>query len=331
MSIQKNQKQWFPVCLMTIIMSSLAGCGQKTAAVHAPAGTTKPLRQTVNAVDAGDGDYEAGALRAKVEANPADLNARLELARHYQRAGYPEIAIEHCRLACERAPESAEAHVALARMLREDRRPGEGAKVLEKFAAMHEKSVQAWAWLGLLEDEAGDWKAGEAAHRKAVALEPGRDDLRNNLGYCLLRQGRNEDAAAEFREAMRINPQSLIARDNLGLALAGNPKEAVLNWQSVADPATAHNNLAVVLIEAGKYAEARQEIEVALSYDREHAAALSNLSLISRLDGKASEIPAKRRETRLARMHAAWRRMWGQKPPAEEAGETNSGSSIALR
>jgi Flp pilus assembly protein TadD len=323
--MHNQQLRWREVCLSAALAAGLSGCAEKTAAI------SKPVRQTVNAVDAGDGDFEARTLRAKVEANPSDLKARLELARHYQRAGYPEIAIEHGRLACERAPESVEAHVALARMLREEHRPAEGAKELQKFAATHEKAVQVWGWIGLLQDEAGDWKAGEAAHRKAVELEPGRDDLRNNLGYCLLRQGRNEEAAAEFREAVRINPQSLIASDNLGLALAGNAKEAVLNWQSVADPATAHNNLAVALIEAGKYAEARQEIAVALGYDGRHAAALSNLQLIARLDGKAAEIPAKKPETRLARMKAAWRHLlWGENAP-EDKSQKESGNSIALR
>src|SRR6185312_5930158 len=134
---------------------------------------------------------------------------------------FPEIAIEHLRLACERAPESEEAHIALAKVLRESHRPAEAALTLRAFSESHSaaSSVEIWAWLGVLEDEAGDWKAGEAAHRKAVALAPRRDDLLNNLGYSLLGQGRKQEAADVFRQALQANPKSLIARDNLGTAL----------------------------------------------------------------------------------------------------------------
>ena len=111
--------------------------------------------------------------------------------------------------------------------------------------------------MGLLQDAAGEWKAGEAAHRKALALEPGRDDLHNNLGYCLLRQGRKKEALEEFREALKINPKSAMARNNLA-ARWREMKEAVQKLQSVTDPASAHNNMAAVLIKAGEYAEARR-------------------------------------------------------------------------
>ena len=149
-------------------------------------------RQAINAVDAGDGDYEVKMLRAKLDADPRDLNTRLELARRYQKLGFPEVAIEHCRLACERAPDSDEAHIALAKMLREQGRTAEGAKVLAEYSAKRDANVTVLAWLGLISDEAGELKAGEAAHRKALALAPGREDLHNNLGYCLLRQNMKE-------------------------------------------------------------------------------------------------------------------------------------------
>ena len=57
-----------------------------------------------------------------------------------------------------------------------------------------------------------------------------------------------------------------MARNNLGLALAnlGETDQAVANWQSASGPATAHNNLAAVLIEKGNYLSARKELEVAL-------------------------------------------------------------------
>lgn len=310
----------------------LSGCATHTAAAAAAPHTASPFeRQVRNAADAGEGDLEARQLRAKLDANPADTATRLQLADHYAKAGFPDIAVEHCRLACERAPESVDAHLALAKLLRQQEQAEEGATVLRRFAAAHGDDVEVEAWLGLLEDETGNWVAGEAAHRKAIALAPNRDDLHNNLGYCLLEQGRNADAAAEFRAALQLNPQSAVARNNLGLATAGNKTEAILNWQSVASPADAHNNMAAVLIEQGRYAEARREIDLALGYNRQHSAALNNLRLVSELDGKAAEVklPA-RTGTRFSRLRAAWRHFWSGGSQAGQDGG-NSGTTVASR
>ncbi|MES1257690.1 MAG: tetratricopeptide repeat protein [Acidobacteriota bacterium] len=290
-------------------------------------------QQIVNAVRAGDGDYELHTLRARLDANPLDLDARLEIAKRYQKLGYPEIAIEHGRLACERAPESEEAHLALAKMLRDAAKSAEGARMLAAYVTVNAAAgAGVWAWLGLLRDDTEDWKAGETAHRKALALAPGRDDLHNNLGYCLLRQGRREEAAAEFHAALKLHPHSVIAENNLALALTpdqtGN-KEPVAHLQAVADPATAHNNMAVALIEAGRYAEAHQEIDAALRYNRAHSAALNNLRLLSDLDGHPAEMQAPvRAEGRVARLVFAWHRLWGSSVAAGR-NTVDSGSTMA--
>ena len=73
-------------------------------------------------------------------------------------------------------------------------------------------------------------------------------------------QKKNDEAAGEFREALKLNPGSQMARNNLGIALAHSnaPAQAVASWQAASDPATAHNNLAAVWIEKGNYAEARE-------------------------------------------------------------------------
>lgn len=292
-------------------------------------------RQIVNAVDAGDGDYQLHVLRARLDANPLDLNARLELARRYQTLGFPEVAIEHGRLACERAPQSDEAHIALAKMLRDNAQAAKAGQMLAGYTEANPSAgAGVWAWLGLLRDDTEDWKAGEAAHRKALAMAPDRDDLHNNLGYCLLRQGRREEAAAEFHAALRLHPHSVISENNLALSItpdaAGN-KEAVGHLQSVADPASAHNNMAVALIEAGKYAEARQEIDLALRYNRTHSAALNNLRLLSDLDGHPAEIQSPvRAEGRWSRLVVGWRRLWGG-GVAAGGSTTDSGSALASR
>jgi Flp pilus assembly protein TadD len=282
----------------------------------------------VNAVYAGEGDFEARILRAKLDTDPSNVEARLALARHYQQRGFPDIALEHCRIACERSPGSVDAHIELAKMLRDQQRPQEGAEALAAFVDANSGDARAWAWLGVLRDEAGDPKAGEQAHRKAVALAPGRDDLLNNLGYSLLQQNRKTEAAEFFRAALKINPESAIARNNLGLAQADNAGEALLDWQAISGPAAAHNNLAASFIETGRYEDARLEIQRALTYDARYAPALNNLELISELDGKPAVVkPAVVKpvstasKNLLSRISARWRQ-WttgGDKQKTQEA------------
>jgi Flp pilus assembly protein TadD len=303
------------ICCLATLSVLMPACSTRRQTAHTPSAQQYAQdRQAINAIDAGDGDYEVKVLRARLDANPRDLETRLALARRYQSLGFPDVAIEHLRLACERAPDYDEAHVALARVLRDERRPAEGAEALEDYAKTRPSAgISVWAWLGLLHDAAGDPKAGEAAYRKALALAPNRDDLHNNLGFCLLLQNKKKEAAEEFRSALVLNPASVTATNNLAAALSeGSPKEALQRLESVADPATAHSNMAAVLIDAGRYDEARREIEIALSYNRQHTAALSNLALVSQMDGKPAEVKARTAasEGRWARTVHAWRHLW---------------------
>ncbi len=269
-------------------------------------------RQISNAVDAGEGDFAGRALRRKMAAEPGNLEVRLELIRHFATQGNHELAVEHARLALERFPGSAAIVLLQAKSLRSLALQSQAAGVLADFlTAYPEQDADYYSWLGIVYDEMKESAKAEKAHRHALALEPGRDSLHNNLGYSLLLQGKNEEAAQEFRTALKQNPRSEMARNNLGVALAGQPYEAILNWQSIADPATAHNNMAAILIEQGRYDEARREIDIALGYDRQHAAALNNLKLVSRLDGKPAILPIKPIQSKWGRFWVTFRRAAG--------------------
>jgi Flp pilus assembly protein TadD len=277
---------------------------QQTATPSTP---TVWERQIRNAADAGDGDYILKTIRARVAAEPENIAVRLELAKAYRERGYPEIALEVCRLAVARFPESADAQYALVRTLFEMKRPDDA---LATLAARPRDTAEYHTWVGLVRDSAGAWEAGEPAHRKAVELAPAQDVARNNLGYNLLMQKKNAEAAAEFREALRLNPASQVARNNLGLALASSDTaQAVSNWQTASDAAAAHNNLATVWIEKGNWAEARKELALALSYNKSHPAALRNAALLSQLDGKPAELQARSEETRWGRWKAGFKRL----------------------
>ncbi len=304
----------------------LCSCAHRTKLASAP-----PIRafdrQVTNAQDAGDGDILVKALRDNLIAHPDDLAVRLELGKAYQKRGYPELAIEHYRLAAAKFPKSAETQLLLAKGLRSEGRPFEAADTLEVFLDDHPQTLPKYSsWLGIMRDELGEWTRGEAAHRAALALSPTHDDLHNNLGYCLLMQGRKDEAAEEFRAALKVRPDSKLARNNLASALAAKPAEAVSNLQTGSDPATAHNNMAALLIEQNKYAEARKELELALGYNKVHSAALNNLKLISMLDGKPASVPAKAPQKRWVRLRHAWARAVSGREPGWPVAASQAGT-----
>jgi tetratricopeptide (TPR) repeat protein len=289
-------------------------CAHQTRVANAPAAPQPTVweRQIHNAKDGGDGDYQLNALRTRMAAEPDNIAVRLEIAKAYQDRGYPEVALEICRLAAARFPESGEVQLALVRGLREMNRRQEAVEGLEAFLKAHPQSGPSYAsWIGILHDEAGQWTLGEAAHRAALELAPAQDSLHNNLGYNLLMQKKSEEAAGEFREALRLNPASQVARNNLGLALANsNATQAIANWQAASDPAAAHNNLAAVWIEKGNYTEARKELNIALGYNRGLSAALKNMELVARLDGNAATLPGRASDTRWERWKAGFKRLF---------------------
>ena len=292
---------------LSLSCATSVSTGRNNAPKTPPPVAVSPFdRQVRNAHDAGDGDYQLSLLRQRVAAEPETVSPRLELAAAYRERGYPDVALEISRLAAARFPESGDAELSLVRDLHAMQQRTEAIASLQAFLKAHPRLAPEYeSWLGILLDESGQWASGEPHHRSAIELAPSTDSLHNNLGYNLLMQKKNAEAEAEFREALKLNPASQIARNNLGSALAaGNAAQAVDSFQAASDPATAHSNLAAVLIENGNYAEARRELDIALGYNKAHSAALKNLELVSRLDGHDATLPAPPAGTRWQRFKA---------------------------
>ena len=298
--------------MVPAVVLGTVGCARHTPKIATAPGAvpmTAFERQIRNAHDAGDGDYQLRVLRERVAAEPDSVPARLELIKGYQQRGYPDIALEMCRLTASRFPGSGEVELVLVGALRDLNQRNEAISSLQAFLGAHPQTTPAYSsWLGILYDETSQFSTGEAAHRKALELAPAQDSLHNNLGYNLLLQKKMGEAAAEFREALKLNPANETARNNLGLSLARQDanEQAVASWQSGGDPASAHSNLAAVLIEKGNFKEARKELQIALGYNKAHPAALKNLELVSRLDGSAATMPSSQTRTGWERWKAGF-------------------------
>ncbi len=306
---------------------SLSCVRQKQASVKLPANSQPVMeRQVRNAIEAGDGDLLIRELRRRMAAHPDEVNPRLELARHYRSLGFSELALEHYRLAAERFPQSGEVHLKLAKALREAGERAEAVQSLDGFLKRAPQTTPEFhSWLGILRDELGKWQQGEISHREAVALAPQAAYLHNNLGYNLLKQEKLAEAEAEFQSALKLQPRSEVARNNLGSAVASRGGEAIVHWQSVSDPASAHSNMAAWLIEQGQYVEARKELDIALGYNRTHAAALRNLELLSAVDGRPASIAFRPVSTTVQRVRSAVRRIFvSDRESKGNAGQTAS-------
>jgi Flp pilus assembly protein TadD len=283
--------------------------------------------QVNNAVDAGQGNLAMRELRRRLAADATDFDARMQIAKLYSQKGLPDLALEHYRLAAAQFPDSEVAALELAKTLREMEASGEALRAAQEFLTRHPHG--SWELLslkGILEDEQGRFSEAEAAYREALTLAPGRGAIHNNLGYNLLLQGRPADAADEFRRAIALDPKSEIAHNNLGVALASQKSfiaaEALSEWQRSSGPAAAHNNLAAVLMEQGRDAEARAELTAAIGFQRDFPEALANLKLLSERNGQPVTVPAIP-----PRRRPIWARVFGKRNSRPVQTETKDSSA----
>jgi Flp pilus assembly protein TadD len=237
------------------------------------------------------------------------------LARLYSERGLSDLALEHLRLASAQFPESAPVALALAKILREMGAPQEALKTVETSAKRQEPNWELLSLEGILEDEAGRLKDAESAYRKAVELEPARSSVHNNLGYNLLLQDQPKEAEAEFRKALEIDPHSQIAHNNLASALAATAQTGALAEleRGSTNNAVAHNNMGALLIEQGKYPEARKEIQEALALRQNLPEAMANLKL-TQIDGQPATLPIHKSRVNLwSHLTSGWDKLSGHK------------------
>lgn len=118
---------------------------------------------------------------------------------------------------------------------------------------------------------------------------------RNNLGASLLEQGKADEAIAEFRKAVALDPKYTAAQLNLAYAYDGQGRieEALAQYQTVIElePENlfAHNNLGVLYDKQGRYDEAIAAFERVLQIDSSNATALQNLENAKRNNGILQE------------------------------------------
>jgi Flp pilus assembly protein TadD len=146
---------------------------------------------------------------------------------------------------------------------------------------------------------------GEATrfYTAALALRPRSPGIHLNLGYVLVKDGRLDEAIAEFRRAIEIQPDFAAAHGNLGNALddKGDVDEAIAEYREAIrlklDSSKVHNNLGAALCDVKhQFAAAAVEFREAIRLKPDDAEVHHNLGVAMDGNGETDEAITEFRE-----------------------------------
>lgn len=161
--------------------------------------------------------------------------------------------------------------------------------------AATEKNYLAHDNRGLFLFKAGRIEEALADYRRSLAINPSYLNAHNNLGYALSQLGRPAEAIPEYRAALKTNSNHLEVRNNLANALSdvGQLAEAMEHYEFVLarrpDHVNALNGSAVVLAMQNRLADARARLEKSLQLDPANASACNNLGNVHSMLGQRDD------------------------------------------
>jgi protein O-mannosyl-transferase len=159
-------------------------------------------------------------------------------------------------------------------------------------------SSRAHCGVGLDFEHRGNFEAAAAQYAEAVRVNPTDAAAHNGLGTALSHQGNDAEAEAQHTEALRLDPRSVNAHYNLGVILSrrGKDVEAIAHYLKALrlDPffVDAHNNLGVILARQGRDTDATAQYAEALRLDPGSADAHNNLGVILSRQGRFEDAAA---------------------------------------
>jgi tetratricopeptide (TPR) repeat protein len=125
-----------------------------------------------------------------------------------------------------------------------------------------------------------------AEFRQSLRLNPASAPTLYNLGFALSARGRRDEAITALQDALRIDPDYAQAHNNLGalLQLGGQGDAALEHYRRAAalrpDNVESHTNLGQLLAIRGRAAEAAAQFSEALSLRGDNVQALAGLAWI---------------------------------------------------
>ncbi len=131
--------------------------------------------------------------------------------------GYYRMALQNAEAALKAAPESGEAHRAMAVALRRGAHADPVRRKEEVLLALDLEPGHPDNWYELW--RASGSAAADPAIKRALELDPSHCAARIDLGVILCEEGRHREALTQFQLALRGNPRNSLALYNAAMVL----------------------------------------------------------------------------------------------------------------
>lgn len=145
--------------------------------------------------------------------------------------------------------------------------------------------------LALAYAEQGEMLWAKWACYEAIRIDPGYRETRHKLGYILLDEGDFSGAIDQFSRLVESDPDDVLGRINLAIALAAVRRSAEAEHHFlevlIQEPGSpgAHYNYSLLLIQSGRNSEAIHHLQQALHARPDHAEAQQQLDLLREHSG----------------------------------------------
>jgi Flp pilus assembly protein TadD len=156
-----------------------------------------------------------------------------------------------------------------ARLAEHNKSPGEAIRQYNEALKVDQDHLPSLIGLARLYDRNGQFELAVEAYRKSISVAPDNAMAHNDLALCLARNGKNPEALSELRRATELEPTRKLYRNNLATILVDNGQfdAALAEMNAVHPPATAHYNVAFLLVRSGRETEARPYLYRAAQLD----------------------------------------------------------------
>ena len=220
-------------------------------------------------------DYAMIYARMASYLRPDHIDALLLGAELLDEVGQYDLAVEAYKQVPKGSPDYHAAELGRAEALRRAAKPDAAIEVLERLAVDYPDQAPVHSALGGLFRQQEDYTSAAAAYDRALELTPesGRNRwfLLYARGICHERLGEWEDAEADFRTALELNPEQPQVLNYLGYSLVEKQEKLdealdMIKRAVASRPDSGYivDSLGWVLYRLGRYDEAVGHMETAV-------------------------------------------------------------------